>query len=413
MPVIASGGIAEGGSAIDASAVAIHERDRLTGGWWGVRGDLDEAGVAINGEYTAELSGVTDGGLRRRFSFRNILTLDAELDLGTILGVHGGTAFVQYLSVNPERGGSEDAGDLQGYSNIENAKHLDALYEAWYEQTFAEGKLRFKVGKVDANSEFAALEAAGGFANSSAGFSPTVAAFPSYPDPSMSINAFVRVLDTAGCALTLGYGLYDGTAAQGVAAGGRAPSIFLGSARGESLFHIGQAELAWEGGSPTDHAGTLGGGRLALGMWAHTADFVRFDGGTAQGAHGFFALAEQQLCRTRDDDPSAGLVGFVQLGLADGSVSKVEGHYALGLVLEGVGECRPNDSIGLYASLADLSDDAAAGFDKDELALDAYYRIHITPAISVQPEVQYIVNPSGDPDTDDALVLGIRVGVTF
>ncbi len=55
----------------------------------------------------------------------------------------------------------------------------------------------------------------------------------------------------------------------------------------------------------------------------------------------------------------------------------------------------------------------AAGFEKNEIAVDAYYRFQLTPAAYLQPEAQYIVNPSGDPAIDDALILGVRVGVTF
>ena len=74
---------------------------------------------------------------------------------------------------------------------------------------------------------------------------------------------------------------------------------------------------------------------------------------------------------------------------------------------------RPDDSTGLYATYVDLSDSSGAGFDDDEFALDVYYRLAVTPAVFVQPELQYIVNPSGDSSIDNALVGGIRVGVTF
>ncbi len=52
-------------------------------------------------------------------------------------------------------------------------------------------------------------------------------------------------------------------------------------------------------------------------------------------------------------------------------------------------------------------------FDTNEFAIDAYYRFQVTPAIFVQPELQYIINPAGDDTTQDALIGGMRLGISF
>jgi porin len=150
-------------------------------------------------------------------------------------------------------------------------------------------------------------------------------------------------------------------------------------------------------------------GRIALGAWAHSGDFDRFDGGVEEGTYGFHFTAEQRLWARGD----RGLHAFVQYGWADQAVSDFAQHMGAGLVLRGTSDARSGDSAGLYATWADLSDEPAAGFDRDELAFDAYYRLELAPAVFVQPEIQYIVNPSGDPTIDNAIVGGLRVGVTF
>lgn len=394
--------------AVPSADLTLFERHRVTGDWWGARTSLEERGVAIGGEYIAEFSTVFEGGVRETGSFRNLLTLDTELDLGTIAGLDGGTVFLQYLSVNSESGGSMDSGDIQVYSNIENDKHLDVIFELWYQQVLLDERLRLKIGKVDANSEFALVDVAGDFTNSSAGFSPTVFTFPSYPDAAMSVNVFGTIFDGDAYALTLGYGLYDGAAADGVPTGRQGPASFFSGDRSSDLFHIWQGELTWDDLGGGDR--WLGEGRLSAGLWYHTGDFERFDGETDEGALGFFLTAEQRLLV---DEGDRGLYAFVQVGLADESVSEIEEHYAGGLVLRGVTDLRPDDSIGVYLSLADLSDEPGAGFDDDEFVVDAYYRVQLTPAIFVQPELQYIVNPSGNRNVDDALVGGLRIGVTF
>jgi carbohydrate-selective porin OprB len=37
----------------------------------------------------------------------------------------------------------------------------------------------------------------------------------------------------------------------------------------------------------------------------------------------------------------------------------------------------------------------------------------VTPAIFVQPDLQYIINPGGDASVDNALVGGVRIGIAF
>ncbi len=393
-----------GMSSAQPAPTSLWERDRLTGDWGGLRSDLESQGLTLGGEYIAEFTSVIDGGIDANDSIRNLFTLDAELDLETAFGVKGGTFFAQYLSVNAERGGSRDAGDLQVFSNIENDRSLDVLYELWYEQLFLGDRVRVKIGKIDANSEFAFVEAAGEFANSSAGFSPAIFVFPSYPDPATSVNLFATLIRQDAFEWTIGYGLYDGAAGvDGVPTGTRGPSTFFDSDRSNDYFHIAQTDFKWDARA-----------RLTLGAWRHTGDFARFDGGVEDETTGFFATGELRVFApdaARDEASEHGIYLFGQYAWADEDVSEVAQHFGAGAVWRGMFASRPDDSAGLYVSFADLSDDA--GFEDDELALDAYYRFQLAPAVFVQPEAQHILRPSGDPGIGDALIFGLRVGVSF
>jgi len=416
--------------------LAIWDRERLTGDWWGVRSSIEDFGLRLGGSYTAEVSGVVDGGVRRRGSFRNLLVLEAELDLGVSLGIEGGTLYAGYLSVNPERGGSRDSGDIQIYSNIESDRHLDALYEVWYEQRLFEDRLRIKFGKMDANDEFAFVSVAGDFSHSSAGFSPTIFPFPSYPDSAFGVNVFGSLSSADDpLRLTLGYGFFDGAAAvDGIRTGSRGPATFFRTNKSDDYFHVGQLELDW------NQLGENGSvwwqdGRASIGGWAHTGRFEKFNGGTKSTTGGIFVTFEQRVWasdRLGDgagldrggwshgghlgEDTSEGGGGvwlFAQYGLADASVSEFSQHFGLGVVLRGTIAGRDDDSAGLYVSFADLSDRSGAGFDRDEVAIDAFYKLQVTPSAFVQPELQYIVNPGGDRSLENAVVLGVRVGIEF
>lgn len=375
--------------------------------WEGIATRAGEQGLSLAGEYIYEYTYVLDGGVRTGGSDRNLFVLDAELDLEKLIGLKGATVFAQFQHASRERGGSMDTGDIQGFSNLEVEREMDALYELWFQQIFADGKLRLKVGKVDANTEFNYVDAAGGFAHSSAGFSPTIFTFPTYPDPAMGVNVFATVMENAGNALTLGYGFYDGAAAvDGVETGRRGASTFLSDEKSNDYFHVLQAEQTW------DSLGSLGDGRLSVGGWYHSGRFETFSGGSDAGAFGFFITAEQRLTK-RSADSEGGIFVFGQYGSAGEDVSEIAQHIAVGVVTQGTFAGRESDSAGLYVSYADLSDDSAAGFQKNECSLDAYYSVSLSEHLSVQPELHYILNPSGSADVSDALVAGVRVSVAF
>ncbi len=372
------------------------------------RAEAESGGVTFAAELTSEYSHVLDGGVREDGSSRHLFTFDIDLDMQQAAGIEGGSMFLQFLSVNAERGGAADTGDIQVYSNLENDRSLSVLYELWYQQLLMDDRVRIKVGKVDANTEFGFVDAAGDFANSSAGFSPTLFTFPSYPDPSMSLNVFFTVFNDDSHALTLGYGLYDGAAGpDGVAVGSRGPSTFFSDDRSGDYFHIAEAELAW------DQLGDLHEGRFAAGGWWHSGDFDEFDGGRSDGTGGFYLLAEQRLTESDGPNSETGVYVFAQYGWADEMVSEIGQHLAGGLVCRGPIPGRPDDTAGVYVSTVDLSDEPGAGFGADETAVELYYRLQVNDAVYVQPQLQMINNPSGDPSLEDVVVGGVRVGVSF
>ena len=73
-------------------------------------------------------------------------------------------------------------GDLQVFDKQNSAPFLQ-VYELWYQQKLFEGKLRLKLGKVDANSEFSVIDNGLPFINSSTQVSPTISGFPTFPAP--------------------------------------------------------------------------------------------------------------------------------------------------------------------------------------------------------------------------------------
>lgn len=375
------------------------------GDWAGVRTSLEDSGVSVNGSLILDWSSILNGGIQQRSATRHLLDVNVNVDLETILGIEGATFFADFYSqAGPN--GSEDAGDVQGFSNIDLDEDVDQLAELWYEQWLFDDHVRIKLGKVDANSEFAFVDAAGSFINSSAGVSPTVLGLPTYPDPVTSVNVFVYPTQQ----LYLGFGFYDGaTAVDGVPTGRRGPKTFFDDELSNDHFLIGEGGFTWE---------TLAGcgpGRFAVGGWHHTGTFDTFGGETDEGTEGLYVLLETHLGNPPPfgANEEQGVSAFFQYGYADESVSEVKHHVAAGVSAVGAFPGRDDDVAGAYVSYVALSDANGAGLGDHETVLELFYKFQITPFISVQPDLQILVNPSGRDDIDDTIIGAVRLELTF
>ncbi len=378
---------------------------RATGDWAGARTRLEDSGISINGSLILDWSSVLDGGIQQRSATRHLLDVNFTFDLETIFGVQGATVFADFYSqAGPNA--SNDAGDFQGFSNIDLDDDVDQLAELWYEQWLFENAIRIKIGKVDANSEFAFVEAAANFINSSPGVTPTILGLPTYPDPATSVNVFAYPTEH----LYLGFGFYDGAqAVDGVATGRRGPRTFFDGDLSDDYFLIGEGGFTW------DTLAGWGPGRFAVGGWHHTGKFETFGGATDDGTEGLYVLLETRLGSPPPGGQAQeqGVSVFIQYGYADESVSDVKYHVAVGLSAVGAFPGREHDIAGAYVSYVDLSDANGAGLGDHETVLELFYKFQITPFISVQPDLQIVVNPSGRDDIDDAVIGALRLELTF
>jgi porin len=369
------------------SAVDWCASDALLGAFVGSHAWLEERGASVGLVHVHDFfhaSGGLDDGVRQS----RFLDLSVALDGERLFDLAGSTFFVDAYATGGS-GVGELTGDLQGVSNIETAP--DAIVaEVWWEQWLLGESLRTKVGKIDGNSEFAFSENAGGFLNSSMGFSPTNFVLPTFPDP--GFGGLVEYHVDAGLAVRLG--LFDGAGAEGVRTGELGWSTFFGSPT--DLYLVGELEARW--GADSDRPG-----RAVVGVWEHNGEFARFAGGVEDHTRATFATLDQSLPNPL---PTGDLSGWLMLGEADEAVSEIALHAGAGLVWSEFLAGR-DDSLGLGASLVHVSDEA--GFaDEHELALELYWRTFPCAWLQLVPDVQYVVNPGADGTTDDALVIGLR-----
>lgn len=372
----------------------------LLGDVAGSRTWLENKGISVAGSFTLDWSSVYSGGVRNTASTRDLFDANITADLAKLIKLDGGTIYADFYS-GSMRGGSRDVGDLQGITGLDTGRAVTQLAQLWYEQKMFKDVLRVKIGKVDANSEFAYLQSGADFNHASVGFSPALTAFPSYPNPSSAVNIFVYPTER----LYAGFGFYDGSAAIGNNTGSLGPA---------PLFHGAEYVYIAEFGGTWNKGSSIGPGRAAIGAYHHTAAFTQFDGNTADNTSGLYAVAEQRLWSADPKaDDAQSLWCFGQFGWANEDVSASHVHVAGGVVLRGTFPTREADTTGFYATWVNTSRAPGSPFTEDEVALELYYKIQVTGFLSIKPDLQYIVNPGGAGATDNAVVGALRVQVAF
>jgi porin len=356
--------------------------------------------------YTSDVWHNALGGLRRGWRYLDNLDVTLTIDAERAIGWRNATVFFYGLYNNGQALTGDLVGDAQGVSNIETGVRAVRLYEAWVEQRF--GRASVKFGLYDLNSEFDEHVTGSLFLNSTHGLGPDLSQSglngPSvFPVTSLAVRADYQF----GERLRVRAAILD--AVPGDPARPRRTAVRLGGAEGALL--IGEAQYSTRST------------RAILGYWRYTAGFAPVGAAPPSGRHrgndGLYMMVEQRLSRVGVDG-ERGLAGWVRLGLAEDRFNAIDRNLSGGLVFTGPSAARPEDQLGIAVSRARFGGPyraamAAAGTPstRSEFAIEASYRAVLTRSLSVQPDIQYIINPGGDPGLRDALVFGLRTQFGF
>lgn len=364
-------------------------------GWAGAQGgdSLDppqeqaDDPVAFEIVYTADAVANLSGGVERGARYLDNLDLILAADLDALIGWRGAD-FAFHAIYNNGTSISALAGDAMAVSNIETGTRSFRILEAWIEQPIG-ADASVKAGLYDLNSEFDVLESANLFVGSAHGIGMDIGQTgengPSiFPVTSLGVRfagALARGLQIRVAALDAVPGDPDDP--------GRT-AIRLDSDEGALL--IGEAEMS------------VGGTKVLAGHWRYTASFDDFAGGSGKGNAGYYLRAEAPLVQA----DNLRLDGFARLGTAAGRFNMFDRFLGTGLVLSGI---RDDDAVGLALAAAWTSREyqQVSGADGGEFVVEATYRAPLSDYLTLQPNVQYVIDPSADPTLDNAFIAGLRV----
>lgn len=154
--------------------------------------------------------------------------------------------------------------------------------------------------------------------------------------------------------------------------------------------------------------------KAALGFWYHTKDFEDISGNARDKNHGIYFIAEKNVYAEESEGQGLGL--FFQSGFTPQDRNQISSYYGAGFAYTGLIDCRDSDVLSFgFASARNGDDylDQNPGFSRAETVYELTYRYIATEYLALQPDIQFVENPSTDPELDNAVVLGLRVEVAL
>ncbi len=320
------------------------------------------------------------------------------------------------------------------------------MFELWYEQNAFNDRFSVRAGLMLADTEFATSETAFTFMNSTLGWMAWLAndlpfGGPAYPLSTPGARIRVKPVDDVYFQAAIFSG--DPTGGDGSNQGGEFPQGTVFSFRGGTFL------MAEVGFTPNQQKGAAGlPGNYKIGAWYHTSSRFgdqRFDDTGLSladpmstgipldhtGNSGIYGVVDQMLYRVPGTDDQ-GLSAFVRVGGTRNDRNLISFYADAGLVYKGLIPGRPDDKIGIAAAYARIGGNAR-GLDVDtafftespypvrssEAMVELTYQAKLTPWWTLQPDLQYVIRPSGGVLNDDgsirqnAWVVGLRSVLNF
>jgi porin len=386
------------------------QRSTLFGDLWGARNAMENYGFEFDPVYTGEVFGNTSGGLKQGTAYDHSLNLPLTIYLDKLANWwDGGIIHANALWITGRSLSADKVGDISGISNIAGYDTL-RLQELWYQQTFWMKRASVKVGVIAADSEFFTSDTASLFINGTFGAFTLVGA--NLPDPPVYPMAApaVRFLVQPIPQFYFQSGVYAGTTEdQDVNKNG--VNFRVNGSDGALIF----SEVGWLVNQAAGDRGLIG--TYKLGSFVHTGNFANEVSGANEGANfGVYGVVDQEIYKGGGRDVSF----FVRGGGTPEDVNAISWYFDAGFNFSGFIPGRLLDTAGVAIGRSmfshDFSEGQVAGGSNpfsSETVIEATYKVQVTPWWTLQPDFQYIINPSGEEGSHDATILGLRTSVVF
>jgi porin len=376
------------------------------GNWFGVRDVLNDWGIKPSLSYATDLMASVAGGQRRGQAYAGQLAVDVTADLGKLAGLKGLT-----FDVGADWGSGTDLSRDIG-NTFTVAQYFEGqevrLSNMYLRQSLSDGRVDLKAGRFSTGADFLTSPTDVSFVNEALNpillaVQQNVPGVTAYPN--VTWGGRVRMQPTAALSLSAGAFYSDPTLNQLTANGTE-----FGISSSAGYFLVG--EIGYLVNAEKDALGMPG--RYRIGAYYDSNQYAVLDnpGRQQTGNYGVFVMAEQMVLREGGPGSAIGLSLFGAIIYApQSSINAMPWFASAGASYQGLvpGRDRDTAAFALYYG----------GFSRDlpgqtyELVLEWTYAIAVGRRLTVQPDLQYVINPGGVSSVGNAVVLGVQLAIEF
>lgn len=383
--------------------------DYASGDWDKNRPLLSARGLDFFATYTSQIWGNVAGGSKQGATYTGLMQFGLNGDLEKAIGWRGGSFNTVWLWIAGGSPTTDLTGALFPASGTESPPGFRAL-DLWLQQNFFDDALTLRAGLFNIDRDFTLSKNAALMLNAEFGwpllYNGNLGGQPAYPFASPGL--YGSVSPGGGWKL-------QATVMQGnVWPPGNNPTNFYWQIdRMNGLLCAGEAQYAW------DKAPLPGAAKFGALLNTGYSEYV--DGtGEAWGDSFFYGIIDQTLWREPgcSADCPQGLSWFNRTGFSGTLDRSVIGLlFNTGLVYDGPLPGRDNDAAGIGLVWTQLSPGQAAQLQGSnrgtEIVFEATYQAQLTPWLSLQPDVQFIMQPGGSTAVPNALLVGMSASISF
>ena len=376
------------------------------GNWFGARDVLSDWGIKPSISYGTDLMANVAGGQRRGQAYAGQLAVDVRADLGKLAALKGLT-----FDVGADWGSGTDLSRDIG-NTFTVAQYFEGqevrLSNMYLRQSLFDGRVDLKAGRFSTGADFLTSPIDTSFVNEALNpillaVQQNVPGVTAYPN--VTWGGRVRMQPTAALSLSAGAFYSDPTLNQLTANGTE-----FGISSSAGYFVVGEAGYLVNGES-----GAAGlPGRYRMGAYYDSNQYAFLDnpGRQQTGNYGVYVMGEQMVFREGGPGSATGLTLFGAVIYApQSSINPMPWFASAGASYQGLVPGRDRDlaAFALYYG----------GFSRDlpgqsyELVLEWTYAIAVGRRLTVQPDLQYVINPGGVSSVGNAVVLGVQLAIEF
>ena len=384
--------------------------ETLTRDWAGFRSFLAALGIVPIASYTSQLMGNPTGGRKQGFAYAGALDALIAWDLQPLLGLPG-LSFTVGASWSTGRNlSAQDIGNVFNVQSAFSGTGEVSLQQMYLQQELLDGALSIAAGRLAPASTFATLPVFNNYLNG--GINPIPGSLsindPTFAQSPPGVEWGAQVVYEPIVPLQVSVGVYN---TNPFAAAGADHGVDFSLQHGNKGVLI-VAQLNYR----LNHAKADTGlpGEYAIGGFYDSNAFSSLNPppATVSGNYAIYAMFQQMVYRDASAGSAQGLTIWGQVALSPRqSASLIPYFVAGGLSFQGLFPHRQRDtaSLGVVSGIFSRHvSDASA-----ETVIEANYQATLPYGVSITPDVQYVIKPSGSSRIRNALVIGVQFAVSF